>query len=147
MSRSALKKVAVVLVALVGAVVVSACSCLSNPPVRSYYLDDTCRYYYVDGAGRTIYGDKYIDARFIGLTLKEECDGRWFYTDHLGNKVYVSKMCGMHFKHRIYKEGSCMMHHHYRHHHVRHHHVRHHHKMMDETMPKADVKADVKAKK
>ena len=101
MKRSTLAKVCIALISLCGVTIVSACA--SSEIFRTYYLDGNCNYYYVDGMGHTVVDGKYVDARYIGLPLRRGADGRMFYQDSFGNRVYVSARCANHCG-RVWKD-------------------------------------------
>ena len=76
----------------VGIAMLSACT-PSNPTYMAYYMDSSCRYYYVDNLGNKVYDGKYADVSFNGLTMTQGADGRWYYQDSFGNRIYKSKRC------------------------------------------------------
>lgn len=87
-----LRKVVLGLTALVSIGVLTACS-YTNPVARSYYLDRSCGVYYVDDMGNKVYSGKYDSGELTGLTLMQGADGRWYYQDAWGNRLYKSRWC------------------------------------------------------
>lgn len=86
-------KVGMVVLSILSATVVTACSTPTGP-YRSYNLDASCHYYYVDGMGQKVYdGGYYTDEALVGLPLHQDASGRWYYQDSVGNRLYKSTRC------------------------------------------------------
>ena len=95
MKRTTLSKVILALASVVSIAVLSGCAS-TNAPYRNYYLDSSCRYYYVDIWGNKVYEGMYGDTSFVGLPLMQAPDGRWYYQDSYGNRIYTSRHCHYH---------------------------------------------------
>ena len=89
-----LAAVAAVTLAIVGSSAAQACVGTCSAVYRTYYLDRSCHYYYIDANGYAVRGGMYSSSQFAGLQLhKDCCSNRWFYMDAFGNKKYVSRRC------------------------------------------------------
>ena len=92
MRNVTLRKVVMGLATVASLGVLTACS-YTNPVARSYYLDRNCDVYYVDQYGNHVTDGKYGRDDLTGLTLMQGSDGRWFYQDAWGNRIYKSRWC------------------------------------------------------
>jgi hypothetical protein len=93
MNFSLLSKFSLAVLSVVSAGLLTACVGGGTVPARTYQLNPDCRYVYVDKFGDQVQGGKYVDIRFLGLPLKQDSTGHWYYQDSLGNRVYKSNHC------------------------------------------------------
>ncbi|EKD70373.1 MAG: hypothetical protein ACD_46C00550G0002 [uncultured bacterium] len=87
-----LTKVSLVLVSILGSTVINAAP--SDDIYRTYYLDESCNFYYTDWMGNRVVEGKYSDDIFTGRTLMQDASGRIYYQDSFGNRIYKSDRCG-----------------------------------------------------
>lgn len=94
MKHANLKKAALVVVSILGCSIVSACGGNSCNVYRTYYTDAYCNSYYTDTMGNRVVDGRVDNTRFVGLPMHQDCNGRWFYQDSFGNRIYKSGRCG-----------------------------------------------------
>jgi hypothetical protein len=64
-------------------------------PYRVYYVNSSCHYFYIDANGNRVVDGKYVNPKFMGLTLRKDCcSNRWYYEDAMGTRHYVVRHCG-----------------------------------------------------
>jgi len=85
--------VAVAVISSIATMGAYAGGCASDNAYRTYYLDRNCMMYYIDANGNKVVGDRYMPVRESALT-KHRCNGRCYYQDLFGNRMYQSKRCG-----------------------------------------------------
>lgn len=96
MKHANLKKAGLILVSILGCSIVSAGSCGGDcsSVYRTYYTDAYCNSYYTDAMGNRVVEGRVDNSRFVGLPMHQDCNGRWFYQDSFGNRIYKSAHCG-----------------------------------------------------
>jgi hypothetical protein len=85
-------KVGLILLSILAGAVLSACSNV-NPPYRTFYMGDHCRYYYTDSLGYKVYYTRPHSLSVRGHEVMRDSSGRWFYDDSFGNRIYEHRRC------------------------------------------------------
>lgn len=93
MKYSTTCKLGLAAVALLASAAVSACQGPCGV-YRTYYLDNACRVVYFDAMGHRVVENRYSTDALVGLPLKQDCSGRWYYKDSFGNIIYKVNRCG-----------------------------------------------------